>query len=234
MPMTARRRSMVSVIVPCFNAAGTLADCLDSLFGQDRPPDEVVLLDDGSTDATAAVVRRYDARLHYHFQQRRGAGAARNAAVRLAGGDVLGFLDADDVWPADSLQARLEVLEADPAVAAVTGLVEHFRSGGRGYQGAAVLPGVQPTRLVCAMLARRGVFDQIGGFDESGRLGEQFDWVARLAESGLRTEMLNQIVWRRRVHARNTGTLRRAERGDYLHVLKSVLDRRRAVAARSG
>ncbi len=222
--------SVVSVIIPCFNAAATLPECLDSVFGQDRPPDEVLLMDDGSTDETAAVAQHYGTRLRFISQPRQGPGAARNAAVRLARGDVIGFLDADDLWPPDSLRCRLAVLEADPDVAAVTGLVEHFRAETAGRQGGRRLPPVQKVRIVCAMLVRRMVFDRIGWFDASDRLGEQFDWVARLADSGLRMAELDQIVWRRRVHDRNIGTRLRDQRGEYLHVLKEMLDRRRALA----
>ena len=75
----------VSVIVPCYNGEAFLAECLDSIFGQDRPPEEVVLVDDGSTDGSAEIARRYDSRLRYHLQPRQGAGAARNAGdVRIA------------------------------------------------------------------------------------------------------------------------------------------------------
>ena len=219
----------VSVIVPCYNGEAFLAECLDSIFGQDRPPEEVVLVDDGSTDGSAEIARRYESRLRYHLQPRQGAGAARNAGVRLAAGNCIAFLDADDIWPSDSLRCRLAVFERDPSVAAVSGLVEHFRSVGAASPASArPLPPVQPGRLLSGMLVRRWLFDRIGGFDTSGRLGDQFSWVASLGDSGLPTVMLDQIVFRRRVHANNMGSQMHDRRADYLHVLTSLIDRRRA------
>jgi len=229
------RKLTVSVIVPCHNAEHYLAAALDSLFGQDRPPDEVILVDDGSTDGSAGIAAGYMPGLRYHAQACSGAGSARNAGIRLATGDCIGFLDADDLWPANSLRHRVEALEANSALNGAAGLIEHFRTDSSGNDSdTSSLPPVQPTRLLGALLVRRAVFDRIGLFDASGRLGEAFDWLARLDDNAETVSVLDQIVLRRRVHAMNVGSAKRDRRGDYLHVLKSVIDRRRAAAQSAG
>ena len=219
----------VTVVVPCHNGEAYVGACLESILSQDPMPDEVVFVDDGSTDNSAAIARRFGPRLRYHHQPRQGAGAARNVGIGLATCDCIGFLDADDLWPAGSLGTRLAVLEADSAVASVTGLIEHFRTGDASPQEhARPMPIIQPTRQVGAMLVRRAVFNSVGVFDASGRLGEQFDWVARLADSGLTAVALERVVLRRRIHASNTGISESNRRSEYLHILKSLIDRRRA------
>jgi glycosyltransferase involved in cell wall biosynthesis len=224
-------RSSVSVIVPSYNGAAFLSEALDSIFAQDPAPDEVILVDDGSTDSTAEIAAGYGSRVLYHRQPRAGAGAARNTGVRLARGGYIGFLDSDDLWPAGSLRVRSDALLADAEAACVTGLIEHFATDQNGTAKQRFrLPDVRPARQLSAMLIRRPVFDRIGGFDETGRLGDAIDWVARLSDHGLGVLTLDRLVLRRRIHGHNMGVLRQTQRNEYLHVLKGVIDRRRAAS----
>lgn len=216
-----RHRLTVSVIVPCHNGEAYLAAALDSIFAQTRPADEVILVDDGSTDATVGIAAAYASRLRYVAQSRQGAGAARNAGIKLATGDCIGFLDADDLWSPLSLERRTALLEAEPALACVTGMMQQFSGDG------AVRAAPVPTRLLGAMMVRRAVFARIGCFDTSGRLGEAFEWTARLSDSGLPTAAVEHVVMLRRIHATNTGITARDRRNEYLYALKATIDRRR-------
>src|SRR5947209_8322061 len=94
----------VSVLIPAYNGAPWLRACLESVLRQTYPPHEIVVVDDGSTDDTRAVLRPFAPHIVLLGQQRGGIGAARNRAVARASGELLAFLDQDDVWREDKLQ----------------------------------------------------------------------------------------------------------------------------------
>lgn len=224
----------VDVIVPCYNTERYLGEALESILMQVPAPTEVIVVDDGSEDASPAVVERFRGSVRLLRQPHRGAGAARNLGVAQSRGDVVAFLDADDVWTEGSLACRLHVLTADPRCDAVHGLTEQFIS--------AELPAAIRERLVCpagesagqvpgAMVVRRRAVERIGGFDESLQLAEVVDWFARARSSGIAFRMLDRVVLRRRIHDRNSGFSNRQRRSEYVHVLKAALDRRRGRTA---
>jgi glycosyltransferase involved in cell wall biosynthesis len=224
----------VSLVVPCYNGAPYLAEALASAFEQDPAPDEVIFVDDGSTDDSGSIAASFDSRVHHVRQDQQGISAARNRGITLSTGDLIAFLDADDIWPAGSLSARRTVLEDRPELDCASGLVRSFISP--------ELPDEIRRRLVCpeglsgarvagAMLVRRRVFDLIGRFDPSFRIGETLDWVARADAAGVTNQVVEHVVLHRRVHAANTTVRLRDEKAEYLRVLKASLDRRRASVA---
>ena len=93
------------MIVPVYNAALSLSRCLDSIISQEPKPAEVIVVNDGSTDNTAAVAERYGPRIEYIEQRNQGQGAARNTGLQMAQGEFVAFLDADDYWLPGFLQA---------------------------------------------------------------------------------------------------------------------------------
>lgn len=230
-----RRAPRVSVIIPARNAEAFLAEALESVFAQTEPPAEIIVVDDGSTDATAEVARRQAARgVRLISQVGAGAAAARNAGVAAATGDWLAFLDADDLWPRERMAILRRALAADPEAGAVFGHVRQFVCPR--------LPAEERARLVCptepqagcasgAMLVRASVFARVGPFQAQWQVGEFIDWHARATEAGVRLLMLPEIVLERRLHASNTGRARPELRQQFVHLVKAALDRRRAAAA---
>lgn len=105
----------ITVLIPAYNAAAYLGEALDSLLRQTRPPDEILIVDDGSSDATPEIARSYGGRVTLLQQNRRGPGAARNLGMRTAKGDYIAFLDADDVCAPERLERQLEALQRSPA-----------------------------------------------------------------------------------------------------------------------
>lgn len=116
----------VSVIIPCRNGVNTVVAAVRSALGQSEPPLEVIVVDDASTDGTAAVAERAGARV-IRNEMRRNAGGARNAGIGVARGDLLAFLDADAVAAPDWLRLAREVLERDGTLAAVGGRIVNGR-----------------------------------------------------------------------------------------------------------
>lgn len=97
---------MISVIIPCYNAASFIKETLESIFGQEGVQFEVIVIDDGSTDASASIIKQFNGRLCYEYQQNRGVSAARNKGLQISNGDYVVFFDADDKMSKNFLLAR--------------------------------------------------------------------------------------------------------------------------------
>jgi glycosyltransferase involved in cell wall biosynthesis len=207
-------------VIPVRNGKRYLAEAIGSVLAQSQPPDEVVVVDDGSSDGTAAVAGSFGSPVRCVVQPPLGVAAATNRGVRETGGDVLAFLDADDLWAPDKLVLQLGALEERPELDAVLGQVEKFCDNG-------IVGDRVPGYLRGAMLIRREAFDRVGPFAD-WRLGEFVEWYARAVDAGIEVSMLPELVLHRRVHDANTGVLLRDERAEYARVMEAVLDRRRA------
>lgn len=196
----------VSVVIPAWNAQRYLAECLDSVYGQDFDGGlEVILVDDGSTDTTAAVAEAYPD-LVLLRQPHRGPAAARNAGIRRARGEWVAFLDADDLWPAGKLQGQIDLLAGHPQAGLCFGDCRQFDAAGprprtlfeeEGIEGWGPGPVLTDAwrRLLTAgfvttgsVLARRRVLAALGGFDETLGLVEDLELWLRIAR-------LHPVLW---------------------------------------
>lgn len=227
-------RPLISVMIGVYNGAPYLADAIDSVFAQTYRPFELIVVDDGSTDGSGDVAKRYGDALTYAYQENAGNGAARNHAVRLASAELFAFLDADDRFVPDKLERQWAAFEADPMLDVVFGHVLEFVSPElTEEQRASVRPPASqaaPWTAPNLMLIRRDSFQRVGPFSETVRVGVTVDWYARALEEGLRSTMLADVLLERRLHTQNNGLRERDSRSQYLHVLKASLDRRRAAA----
>lgn len=210
----------VSVVIPVRNGEHFLAEAIASVLGQSSPPLEVIVVDDGSSDSTSEVAQAFGGRVRYVSQPPLGVAAALNCGIGLARGELLAFLDADDVWRHDKLELQLAAFRADPGLDAVFG---HLTNVGEAGDSRETFAGWSSG----TMLIRAEAFARVGPF-RNWRLGEFIEWYARLVDLGLLLLMLPEVVLLRRVHDANMGVQRRHERSEYARVLKAVLDRRRA------
>ncbi len=101
---------MVSAIIPVYNGEAFLADAVKSILKQNYQPLEIIIVDDGSTDSTAQVGARFGDAVRYHYQSNAGPPAARNKGLQMARGNVITFLDVDDLWRNDKLQLQISHL----------------------------------------------------------------------------------------------------------------------------
>lgn len=223
------KNTFVSVIIPTFNRENYLADAIASVLAQTVPPDDVIVVDDGSTDGSAEIVRQFPT-VRYCWQANQGAAAARNCGVELAQGNFLAFLDSDDRWLPDKLERQLAAFEA-PDLDMVFGHVQQFHSpelDDSTRQRLRILTEVMPGYHVGTMLIRRSSFRRVGPFETQWRTAEFISWHSRATHLGLRAQMLPDVVMQRRLHGGNMGVLQQDNRREYVRVLKTALDRRRA------
>lgn len=218
----------ISVTIPAHNAEAFLRDAIESVL-QQSTPHELIVVNDGSTDATASIIASYGERVHAIHQEQRGLGAARNRGIQASRSEWIAFLDADDLWTPDKLRRQAAVLSARSEIDLVFGHCVEFTTSGGGAQWVARTEPF-PAYSACAMLARRARFDRVGGFSESGKIGEFMDWYSRACDSGAEFAMLEEVVFHRRVHDSNMTRLTRDKRSQYLDVVTAHLQRRRARA----
>jgi glycosyltransferase involved in cell wall biosynthesis len=221
----------ISVILPCYNMARFLGEAVESVIAQQHPDLEIIVVDDGSTDDTAAVARALPACVRTFHQENRGPAAARNLGLTAARHELVAFVDADDLWPRDKLRLQLPRLLEDPGREFVVGqhqafvLREGAPEGSRDYVFSAPPPHF--IFLLGCGLYRRRVFDRVGVLDESMRYSEDTDWFYRCREAGLAyLEQPDVTVFYRR-HAASMTHGRDVIGKGFLHALKKSIDRRR-------
>ena len=223
---------LISVVIPVFDAERTLGQAVASVLAQTHRALEVLVVDDGSTDGSAEVVRRIsDARVRLVAEGHGGAAAARNAGVARARGALLAFLDADDLWDRRKLERQCSVLRAEPSIDMVFGHAVSVRSGGNG--GLVPCGAPVPGHSSGTLLIRTAAFRRVGPFATEWRVGEFIDWYARAIDLGLSQVMLPDVVLQRRVHDGNLGARAGASRQDYARVVAAAVSRRRAGAVAS-
>jgi glycosyltransferase involved in cell wall biosynthesis len=216
-----------SVVIPAFNAERYLAQAIESVLAQTSPVREIVVVDDGSTDATAAIAQRH-ARVTYVRQANAGVAAALNHGSRVAQGELIAFLSADDVWDAAKLALQRRALDDAPD-RLVFGHMQHFLSPELGAEEARGL--VCPERPMPAysagtLLTRSDTFRRIGPLNEAFAVGEFMDWYGRARDAGVEVIMLEEVVSRRRVHLGNHSTTSLRQKS-YAPVLRALMQRRR-------
>jgi glycosyltransferase involved in cell wall biosynthesis len=226
--------TLVSVIIPVFNCERYVAAAIESVLKQTTQPEEVVVVDDGSTDDTPRILAALSPRVTFVRQPNCGAATAINRGLEAASGRIFCFLDADDLWLPDKVARQLDWLTSYPNTEAVFGHVQQFFSEdlGPGVIDRWVCPQApQPGISKITMMIRREAFERIGPFDPALRAIEFLEWYTRAVDQGLRMDMLPEVVALRRVHEGNTGiVMRDAQRSENLEALKRALDRRRAAS----
>jgi glycosyltransferase involved in cell wall biosynthesis len=220
----------VSVIMPVRDGERYIGEAIDSILAQTRAPDQVVVVDDGSTDTTADRVMTYGDAVSLIRRRPGGIGAALNSGLDAADGSLISFLDSDDLWTARKLELQCDAMDADPALDMVFGQVEQFISPELSAEEQSQLrppEGHQAAKMKGTILVRRSAIDRIGRFSTQLKLADFVDWYARAQELGLREQMLDEVVLRRRLHRDNLGRRESDNRGEYASAMGALLRRRR-------
>jgi len=225
----------ISCIVPVHNGERFLDEALATIFAQTLAPYEVIVVDDGSTDATAAVAARHGEAIRYLHQSNAGPAAARNLGIAAAQGELVAFLDADDLWHRDKLARQSARFRARPELEICLTHIQSFWVADlaseeerlRDHPLARAMPGYTAQTLV----ARRSGFDRIGALDPAMRHKDIVDWLIRAARWQAVVEVLPDVLVYRRIHQANLSRQRHGEDSvELLRLAKLLLDRRRQLA----
>lgn len=216
--MLPTKQVFISVIIPTYNNAPYLSDALSSVYQQSYQPLEIIVIDDGSTDTTPTVVAEFPQRmsdgtapsradmLRYSYQPNAGPAAARNHGVRLAQGDMVAFLDADDWWHPRKLEQQMARLVVEPTLGYVlshmqvhleTNTVWPVALNQAHYQNEPVC------MLPSALLVRRRSFEQVGPFDEHYRYSDDADWFLRAKDAAIPYAIVPEPLVYKRIHTHN-------------------------------
>lgn len=231
------KAALVSIVVPVFNGERYLAEAIESVLAQTYRPLEVIVVDDGSTDASRQVVDRFCSPVRYIFQPHQGPGAARNRGIEAGHGRFCAFLDADDLWTEDKLMRQMNVFASDPDLDMIFAHIEQFHSPELGVDVTSKLEGhgrILTGPVAGTLLIKRDSFYRAGPLEPEWRVGEFIEWYVRAVEKGLKSYTLPDVALKRRLHGRNMTIRERPAMVDYVRIIKASLDRRRNGRAQGG
>ena len=221
---------LISVVIPVYNAVPFLAEALTSVFAQDYRPIEVIAVDDGSTDQSLAIAKAWSPALRILQQENAGQAAARNRGIERARGAYVAFLDADDLWPKDSLSRHLDLLQGRGDLDFVLGRIQVDYQPSAG-EGALLFRGADQNValfLFGAGLFRRSLFDRAGLLSEDLRNSEDVDWFLRAREAGAAWLLLDEVGLIYRRHGANLTERLPLEKTEIFRVLARSAARRRS------
>lgn len=215
-------RPAYSVVIPAFDAAQTIAAAIQSVLAQTVPPEQILVVDDGSGDATGAIAAAASSLVRVLRQDNAGVGSATTAGLAAVATSLVATLDADDVWLAEKMATQLDLLAADPACDGVFAAMRALLPDGR---AGSVYSGM----LRSTMLMRTAAARRVGAMiDPPGGCGDLIDWLARAREIGLRLRMVDTVLALRRIRPGSLSFARDAQRDrDYAYVAWLALKRRR-------
>jgi glycosyltransferase involved in cell wall biosynthesis len=197
--------TLVSVIIPVYDCERYLAEAIESVLAQTYNHIEIIVVDDGSTDRTSEIAQSYR-EVNYISQSHQGVSVARNVGIAATQGEVIAFIDADDLWTSNKLCVQIHELLKQPNFEYNICKYKYFLE-----------PGVKPPSelskdiflkihtgyIPSALVALKTVFSKVGLFDPRYRIGEDFDWFVRAKEATIPFQILPQVLLKKRHHAHN-------------------------------
>ncbi len=181
----------ISVIIPVFNRSALIRRAVDSVLSQSLPPDEIIVVDDGSTDDTLRILKNYERKIKIIAQKNRGVSTARNAGIREAKGDWVALLDSDDEWLPKKLEYAVEYIRNNPAIKIfqceeiwirngkrVNPKIKHKKLSGNIFKESLPLCIISPS----AVIIKKEIFSKVGLFDETLPVCEDYDLWLRITK----------------------------------------------------
>ncbi|MGX9142432.1 glycosyltransferase family 2 protein [Mesorhizobium sp. 128a] len=211
------------VVIPAFNATGTIAETLRSVAAQTVKPNAIIVVDDGSSDDLAAVIGTLNMPVTLLRQDNAGPGSATTKGISALSTPLVATVDADDLWLPAKIEKQLAHFERFPATAGVFTHMRSFRDSRPDVAEAAAVPGWSRT----TMMIRREVAEAVGPIiDPPGGRGEMIDWIARTREAGFVLDMLDDVLALRRIRPGSLSYGRDSRDRGYLEVVRLAMQRR--------
>jgi len=220
----------ISVIMPAFQPGAFVYEAIDSILNQGYPFLEILFIDDGSKDGTAVAVEALGiSNIRVFRKMNGGPGSARNLGLEKATGDIIAFLDADDLWLPGKVELQLQLLRENLDAGIVMGNTEgfgaiadeeqrHFKANWESRQ----------FLQLGALMVRKVVFEQLGGFDTTLRYAEDVDWILRVRQAGVKIFEHSDCVLKYRRHARNMTNDTLSRDMGFIAALRKNIERKRS------
>jgi GT2 family glycosyltransferase len=221
------KNELISVIIVVHNGAAFIADAIENVMQQQYSNLEIIVIDDGSSDQTAEIVKMTGLNIVYVYQNQQGVASARNLGIEHAKGKYVAFLDADDLWSEDKLNTQISILNDNPTIGGTLGFthktpmsksLEQIKQNAQNDNYFALNLG--------AALFKLTVIKQVGLFDTEFNSGEDIDWFFRAREKNIQLIIHKQIVHYFRIHGKNISNDQKMVNSELLKVHKKSLDRR--------
>jgi glycosyltransferase involved in cell wall biosynthesis len=204
---------LISVVIPTFNYGRFIEEAVESVLAQTYTNFEIIVVDDGSVDDTRERLERFGGSIQYIHQTNQGMSAARNVGIERARGDLIAFLDSDDVWHPRKLEIQVPILQARPDIGL---LATHLEYGAGGSWQLQDVPASLPIRQIsleelvigsrfgtCGVLVRKHCFEVVGTFDAQLRAAEDVEMWIRIASRFI-IGKIEIPLWRYRLHGDST------------------------------
>ncbi len=217
----------ITVVIPVKNGAGYLSSAIDSVITQGYPDLELIVVDGKSTDGSRDIaLARKDVCLL--DQGGAGLGDAWNTGIRAATGELVAFLDSDDVWEPDTLVDRVTQMPANSEmqIARVRFFLEPGHEIPRGFKPG-LLNGDRLAPIPGTLLARRRLFDHVGLFDTGLKIAADVDWFARAKDADTSTDVFDSLVLQKRIHGRNLAADAQVNNKELLALLRHSIARQK-------
>jgi len=211
------QKTLVSLIIPVFNGEKFILKALETVFKQNYPNLEIIAVNDGSTDGTLKILQRFENNMKIISQENKGPAAARNIGIRGCRGPIVAFLDADDFWTDNRLSRMVDVMESDPTIEMVRGLIQAVS-----LDGQKCIPQEDPALypfLIGSAIYRRNIFERVGLFDPELRFGEDMDWLVRAKEEKINIKVIDDVTL---LYHRHKGNITRVNASFDLGMLKVI------------
>jgi glycosyltransferase involved in cell wall biosynthesis len=196
---------LVSVIIPVYNGNRYLSEAIQSVLEQTYEPVEIIVVDDGSTDSTAEIAQSYPD-IRYIYQHNQGNATAKNTGISSAKGELITFLDADDLWTSNKLNIQVNDLLENPQIYCCICKMRTFLEPGTEWPSWVKKDQIESdvtAYLPSALLVRKTIFERIGNFDPSYRRANDSDWVFRAKDAGFLMKIIPEVLLYRRIHRYN-------------------------------
>ena len=229
-------KDLISVIIPVYNGDRFIMETIDSVIGQYYKNIEIIVVDDGSTDKSASIVKSYK-NLKYIYQSNKGPSSARNTGITLSKGAYIAFLDCDDIWYPEKLSVQEEFLRNNPDIGFVFAHRKMITEEGipkPPWYREHLFEKPSPVLGASAILARRNVFEKVGGYNTDFRFGENAEWLSRAKDIGIKMEILDDVLLDQRLHDENQTYHLDEMRSNILKALKNSIDRKKGLDPKNG
>lgn len=220
---------LVSVIMPVYNGEKYVSEAIQSVLAQESGPQEIIVVDDGSTDGSADVCASFSS-IRYIRQENQGVAMARNRAIENSTGEYFAFLDQDDRWASNKLTTQVEFLKGHPTVDYVLAQQQVYLDGTSekpSWLKEELLKGEHTGYHLGTALIRRNVLENVGMFDPQYRIGSDSDWFLRAKDAEMKMAVLPDVLLYKRVHDKNESSRVQQSSRELLAQIRRSLHRRR-------